>query len=119
MAATTQQTAINFATSMMSMAAQIQSVRSQLAAMTIQYTDIAPVPLWQAMATFAWNPDGSVGAADGTPVNSHPISVGGLNRSEAQLATMVQFLADFNTFMTGGALGATTSRNVIIDQIVG
>lgn len=119
MAATTQQTAINFATNMIGMAGQIQTLRSQLAGLTIQYTDISPVATWQAMATFAWNTDGSAGAVDGTPVNSHPISVGSLNRSEAQLAAMVQFLADFTTFMAGGALGATSSRNVIIDQIVG
>ncbi len=119
MAVTTQQSAINFATTMMTMAAQIQAVRSQLAAMIIQYTDLAPVTIWQNCDTFAWNTDGSPGAADGTLVNSHPISVGSLNRSESQLAAMVQFLADFNTFMTGGALSATSSRNIIIDQIVG
>jgi hypothetical protein len=87
--------------------------------MVIQYADIAPTTIWSNLATFAWNADGSTGAADGTPNTAHPISVSGLNRSEAQLAAGVQLLADFQTFVAGGALTGTASRNATIDQLVG
>ena len=119
MANTEQQTAINFAQSVLQLTGQLQSVRNQVAAMVIQYADIAPTTIWSNLATFAWNADGSAGAADGTPNTAHPISVSALNRSEAQLAAGVQLLADFQTFVAGGALTATSSRNATIDQLVG
>ncbi len=119
MANTEQQTAISFAQSILQLIGQLQEVRNQVASLTIQYTDLAPTSIWSNMATFAWNADGSAGTADGTPNTAHPISVSGLNRSEAQLAAGVQLLADFQTFVAGEALSATSSRNATIDQLVG
>ena len=87
--------------------------------MVITYGDLSPATIWSNLATFPWNSDGSAGTADNTPNQSHPISVAGLNRSEVQLAAGVQLLADFQTFVAGGALSATSSRNATIDQLVG
>jgi hypothetical protein len=36
---------------------------------------------WKAMATAAYNNDGSIGTADGTPNNAHPITVSNLDMS--------------------------------------
>jgi len=119
MANTEQATAINYAQSILQLLGQLQAVRNQVAAMVITYADLAPSTIWNNLATFAWNADGSAGTADGTPNTAHPISVSGLNRSEVQLAAGVQLLADFQTFVAGGALAATSSRNATIDQLVG
>jgi hypothetical protein len=116
---TQQQTAVNYSQSILQLLGQLQSVRNQVAAMVITYTDLSPTTVWSNLATFAWNADGSAGTADGAPNTAHPISVSGLNRSEAQLAAGVQLLSDFQTFASGGALAATGSRNATIDQLVG
>ena len=39
--------------------------------------------VWKAMATAAQNADGSIGAADGSPVNTDPITVSGMNAMTA------------------------------------
>ena len=71
------------------------------------------------MATFAWNADGSAGTADSSPTSGHPIGYQSLNLSETQLSAMLTFAGDFITFMSGGSLTSTTSRNTTIDGILG
>lgn len=71
-----------------------------------------PAPLWQAMATAPLNADGSLGNADDSPNNAHPIDarvIPGLNRacSEAQYQaalTLIQALVS----------GQVTSQNIAI-----
>ncbi len=119
MALTQQQAAIAFATSLQGFAASLQELRSTVSVMNQINTSNNYNTEFLAMATFAWNADGSAGAADSSPVSTHPISVGGINRSENQLLGLVYMLSDFQTFLAGGALAATGSRNATIDQIVG
>jgi hypothetical protein len=113
---TPQQTAINFAVQGMTLAQNLSTLSASVAAYMAQYSAIVPDTQWIQMATFVLNADGSSGAADATPNNAHPISIGGINKSRAQLIAMITAFIQFQNLMnnaavTQGAYG--TNLNVV------
>ncbi len=116
---TEQQNAVNFANQLAIFAANLQNLRGLVSSLQQVNASVNYNTIFLQLATFAWNADGSAGAADSSPIATHPISAGGINRSENQLLGMTYMLTDFQTFLSGGALSATGSRSATIDQMVG
>jgi hypothetical protein len=114
-----QDSAVAFAGQLVATAQAFRDLRSQVAALVAVNTSNNYDALFKVLPTFAWAADGTAGQADATPNNAHPISAQSLNRSENQLLGLLYLLADFQAFLAGGALAATASRSVTIDQLVG
>lgn len=70
-----------------------------------------------ACPTFAWNADGSPGAADGTPDHAHPIATGGLNMAADDVLGGLYMLADFLAFMTDGTV-PQVDRVAVADKLI-
>jgi hypothetical protein len=68
------------------------------------------------MATAAQNADGSLGAADGAPVVTHPITVQAISKTATQLVAGVTMLQDFLNFCQNAAV-ATAQRSQSIDDL--
>ena len=77
-------------------------------------TENAAQNVWKAMATAAQNADGSLGAADGTPVNTHPITTGNLDMTANDIINalndMVMITNVFNGTLTAASYAQTDHR---------
>ncbi len=75
------------------------------------------ITVLNALPTFAWNADGSAGAADSTPNNAHPISAANLNLAANDILGGLYMLADFVSFM-GGAAVPTVNRVPVAEKLM-
>jgi hypothetical protein len=103
-------TIIGFATTM-------QTLRSQIGEFVAEYNSEGYATLWGAMATHSQNADGSFNSADGTPVSTHPISTGSIERSANALTAGVTLIEDFQKFLTNQAV-STAQRSQTLDDLV-
>jgi hypothetical protein len=72
--------------------------------------------VWKAMATAAQNADGSLGAADATPVNTDPITVGNLNMSADDIINALNDMTALASVFDGTAgTGYNASINHLND----
>jgi hypothetical protein len=116
MANTKQQAAVAAAQTLIGVMQQMQALRASAKAFVDQYNSEGWAAIWNAMATYAVNTDGSPGAADGAPVVTHPISVSQLNKSATQIIAGVSALQDFLSFCQNAAV-ATSQRSQTIDDL--
>ena len=118
---TKQDTAIGMANELCQIVTQIQSLRARVEAFNVRNTTLSPDTIWRQMATAAKNADGSQGAADGTPVLADPITVGGIDRAEADLLTGLTLVIEFDQFVSGTlpTNRAAIDRRPIIDILAG
>jgi hypothetical protein len=114
-------TALAMANQLIALSAQFKSIYDQMVAFNTRNTDLSPDTQWRQMATAAVNADGSIGTADGTPVLAHPITVGGLNRAEADLLPGLTFVGELIQFVNGTlpTARAQVNRLAIIDTLTG
>lgn len=119
--ATKSDTAIGMANNLISLAAQLKALYDAATAFNGRNASFSPDTYWRQMATAAVSADGSLGAAD-TPLNlAHPITVGGLNRAEADLLPGVTLMIEFGQFI-GGTLPtnrAQVNRLGTLDTLIG
>src|SRR5262252_4613697 len=117
MPANKQDAAIQAAGELAQLMINMRNIREQARGFSDKYNSMQYSDLWAAMATSAPNADGSMGDPDPTPVPSHPISVGGINRSHDELVAAVVVLQDFIGFCTSVDLPAG-QRSQNIDDLV-
>lgn len=113
MAQTKQASSINFAKQIISLNAQLLNVYAQILPALAANTDEAYMTTVAALPTGALNADGTVGTADGSPNVAHPITApvsDPLNKSSNQIATAMQVLTDFKSFMENVAVSAGSRR---------
>ena len=123
MSATKQTQTVDIANQIIALAAQIRSVYDQANSLASKYTNQATVATLTGLPTAALNADGTLGAADGSPVAANPIDtriVTGLNRaiSKTKLVAAKGVLDDLVLFMNNGAV-TTKDRNAINDDLIG
>jgi hypothetical protein len=116
--ATKQASAITAAQSLLAIATTLISMDQQLQSLLAEYTNEGYSAIWAAMTTAPLNADGSLGTADASPVNTHPITVGAIDRSQTQLVAMMTFAGDFHNFLNNAAV-ATANRIQNLNDMVG
>lgn len=118
MAATPQSQAVNLANDLLSVAQQLQAARGAVDDFLRKYTALNLSAVWDALPTAAQNTDGSLGAADGTPNNAHPIDtrvVSGLNipLSANNLVNCVALFQALDSFFANGVV-AQSNRDAVL-----
>lgn len=98
-----------------------KNLNDQIVAFNTKNTDLSPDTIWRQMATATPNADGSQGTADGTPNLAHPITVGGINRAEADLLTGLTFAVEIIQFLNGtlATNRAAINRLTVLDTLAG
>lgn len=121
MAATPQSQAINGANDLLFIMQQIQSARAAADNWLKQYTASNYSAAWNAMATAPQNTDGSLGTADGSPNNTHPIDTrlaGAANLvvplSSNNLVNGAALITALDAFFTNQVV-ATSNRDAILN----
>jgi hypothetical protein len=121
MAATQQSAGVRAANTLQSLMQQMMSLRAQINDFVLQYNDNSWGTLWAAWQTAALLADGSLGAADGSPVVTHPIDTrlaqfAGLqyDRSSSDMTSGVAMLQAFQAFLTNQTV-TTANRNAVLD----
>lgn len=104
MANTPQQNAINLANSLLAVMGSLSNLKQQIDQIVSIYNAEQVNTVWSAMATAALNADGSLGAADASPVTTHPITVGSINKSEAQLISGMTCIEQLQNFFNNVAV---------------
>src|SRR5579859_8118295 len=117
--ATKQSAAVNGANALGALVQSLLSVRSQVNEFVSKYNDENWSAVWNALPTAPANADGSLGTADGTPNNAHPIDtriISGLTFPVAanDLMNAVAAIEALQNYFTGGAVGAL-NRNAVLD----
>ncbi len=82
----------------------------RLAALT---TENGAQNVWKAMATSAQNSDGSLGNADGSPVNTDPITIGGLGMTADDIINSLNDMSMICSVLDGtggGSLNASINH---------
>lgn len=104
--------AITAAQTVASLMSQLKGLHDAVNAFLTTYNNNSYDTTWQALPTTTFNADGTVGTADGSPNNAHPISVPAsspLLVARNDLLTGVGCLQNFQSYMTGVAV--TTQTN--------
>jgi len=118
---TRQSKAIAFANNLITAAQAAQAARANYDELVKQYNSEGFNTIWNALQTAVQNTDGSLGAADGSPVAGHPID----NRTYTDLkkAVTANMLTAFVTFMNdtanflGNAAVTTANRSQTLDDL--
>lgn len=124
MAATPQTQAIQVANALVSASQQLMALYQLMVTIDQQWTDDAVATTLAAMTTAALNADGSVGANDGSPNTSHPISpttYPTMTRalSSTQFAQIKTILDGIVNYVGGSAVSTQVGARAIINFAVG
>ncbi len=116
--------AIANANQVIALAQQLVGLYNSINQLNNSWNDDLSLTTLQNMATCAQNPDGTLGAADASPVSSHPINTNTyttLSRpiSANSLASILTQLNNINSFINGNALSATPGVRSVLDSVVG
>jgi hypothetical protein len=101
---TKQQIAIAVAQQLSAYLIQLKQLDENLQDLNNQYNEEGLSNVWAAMPTAAVNADGTVGAADGSPVASNPTAVGGINKSKNALVNGIVLAQQLHGFLTNAAV---------------
>jgi len=123
MSLTKQSQSIAFANRLLANAGALHSVYAEALELATLYTTQGHANTLKALPTAALNTDGSLGAADATPVIANPIDtrvIANLNRaiSSNKLIAAKGVLDEFVAFMANAAV-VTKDRNAINDDLIG
>lgn len=126
MAATQQSQAIANANAIIGLSQQLLGLYTAITALNNAWGDDGSLTVVQALATAAQNADGSLGAADATPGNTHPIDTRLAANSTLSRAvsanTLTSALTQLNnvvSFINGGAIAATPGVRSVLNQVTG
>ena len=119
MAATKQTMAVAAINRLLAIMVQLQATRASINDFVEDYNGANWSAVWNALPTAPANTDGSLGTADGSPNNAHPIDtriIPNLNTDMAanDLVNGVAMLQAFQAFLTNSAV-ATANRNAVLD----
>ena len=111
--ATQQERALASATALQALMTRFRDLRRDVDEYLAQFNSEAYQAVWNGLPTAAWNADGTLGAADASPVPTHPITAGApqLLRSANDLGVGIAFLNDWVTWLTA-------ARKAAIDNLV-
>lgn len=115
MANTPQENAINLANNLIAVMGSLNAVKQQIDQIVSTYNAEQISAIWAALATAALNTDGSIGAADATPVTTHPITVGNINKSWSQLISGVTLIEQLQSFFNNAAVTQANYLQTIRD----
>ena len=123
---TQQSQAIQNANTIISLSQQVMGLYVAITQANNAWNDDGSLTVIQALATCALNADGSLGTADGTPNNAHPIDIrvaanSGLSRaaSENTIASCLTQLNNIVSFINGNAVAATPGVRSLLNQVTG
>ncbi len=115
MANTPQENAINLANSLLAVMGSLSNIKQQIDQIVSIYNAEQVSTIWSAMATAALNADGSLGAADASPVTTHPITVGNINKSESQLISGMTCIEQLQNFFNNVAVTTANYLQTVRD----
>lgn len=123
MTAVPQQQALNTINNLISAAQTIIAVYNNQAALDQYWTDNGVANIMAAMGTVALNADGTVGAADGAPNETHPLSpttYPSLTRTltPTQVTQIKSILDAVVSLINGNAVSAQTGARAILNAAV-
>lgn len=125
-AATQQSQAIQNANTIISLSQQLLGLYNAITTLNNAWNDDASLGVIQHLATAAQGLDGSLGAADASPVNANPIdtrvaanSALGRAVSANTLTSALTQLNNIVSFINGNALGATAGVRSVLNQVTG
>ncbi len=114
---TKQAAALQGVTDLLAIIQQAVTLRVMIETFLDHYNSEQYATTWANFATAAVNADGTIGAADPSPVASHPITTNSIYRSSNALNNGVTFAQDFSKFLTNQALSAA-QRSQTLDDLV-
>lgn len=118
---TKQDHAVTTANDVVAFAQTLETILDQARSLSARITAQDYITVWQSLSTAPWNADGTLGTADSTPNNVHPITVGGINLAANDLIGVVYDINDFITFMTNtdsGSNPAAKNRLGDLEKVV-
>lgn len=123
MSGTLNSQAIKIANDIVSLSQQIISVYQQIVALDAAWTDTGAAVVLAAMTTSVLNPDGSIGAPDGTPNSAHPINTLLYPQmtqavSSTQLAQAKTILDGIRAYIEGQAVGTQAGARAILNAMI-
>lgn len=124
MAVTKQSQAIQTANSLIALSQQLISIYQQMVVLDAAWTDDGVATVLAAMGTVALSADGSLGAADGSPVVANPLNpttYPGLSRaiSSNQIGQLKTILDGIVNYVGGSAVTTQASARPILNVAVG
>lgn len=125
MPATKQSQAVAVANEYLALAEKLQRLYLELVSLNQRYNNLNVDAIWTAIPTVALNPDGSIGAADGSskPGNVMDTSKLGSLLSRAvshnDLVNLVTHAQALQKFFDGSGAVATVDRRPVIDPLCG
>lgn len=124
MPATQQSQAIANANTVLSLSQQLLTLYNAIIAANNAWNDDASLTVLQNMGTVALNADGTLGTADGTPNNAHPLNIGtytALSRAVSvnSLASALTQLNAVVAFVNGSQAGPTAGVRSVLNQVTG
>jgi hypothetical protein len=120
MSATQQSQAIQVANNFCANAAAILAAYQEIIALDAAWTDNGVANVLNALATAALNADGTLGTADGSPNNAHPIDTRLYptlqhTMSSNAIASLKTVIDNIVTYVNGSAVSATPSARAILN----
>ncbi len=124
MAATNQSQAIQVANAYFAAASDLMAAYQRVVALGQQWTDESVANTLNALSTAALNADGTLGTADGTPNNTHPIDTRIYTAlqhavSANQIASVKTVEDAFVTLINGSAVSAQVGARGILNSVIG
>jgi hypothetical protein len=121
MTTTPQQQAIIVANGYISIAQQVMTIFAQLTTLDQEWTDQGIATILAAMGTVALNADGTLGAADGSPNNAHPLNTAtypalSVPLSSNQIGSLKTILDEIETYVGGGAVATQIGARSILNN---
>jgi hypothetical protein len=115
-----QQQALNTINNLLSLAQTMLAVYNQMAALDQYWTDNGIANMLAALGTVALNADGTTGATDATPVETHPLDpnkYAQLSRTltPTQITQIKTILDAVVSLMNGSAVSAQTGARAILN----
>jgi hypothetical protein len=122
--ATQQTQAIQNVNTIISLAQQLLALSTSITSINNAWQDDGTANVINAMGTQALNTDGSLGAADGSPNNAHPMNLTTyptLSRaiSANQVASLLTVLNNIPVYVSGSSVSATAGVRGILNAATG
>lgn len=118
---TKQSNSITAANDVIAFANTLQVILRQAQELSARITSQGYVGVWESLPTAPWNADGTLGAADATPVNTNPITTSDLDIPANDLIGVVYDVNDFVVFMTNTVSGnnpAAKNRLADLEKVI-
>lgn len=114
---------ISYANQIIQIVQQLRAIRAMCAEIQVINTNTPLGNLWNALNTTALNADGTLGAADATPNNAHPIDTRVYTQltrgqvSATQLASGLTLVLNVNGLLAGSSISSNLATPGTVDAL--